>query len=166
MRTVSLPDAQLLVNSLVGWFWFIVCLCGSTFMWKKPGKFWRYLWILHTGFKLHQLFFCHLTGKMAIKQVLLPIIFVWFMMLSLPDVLNNISPGMKNTFFRYSILLTYYRRAYWVRKRVSELRRAVVSYWRKNVHEVLINCLGGLPRNSVDRLTDPTRNDLKNVEGQ
>ena len=36
------------------------------------------------------------------------------------------------------------------------LRRAVVSYWRKYVHEVLVNHLGGLslPRKSVDRLTD------------
>ena len=35
-------------------------------------------------------------------------------------------------------------------------RRAVVSYWRKYVHEVLVNRLGGLslPRKSVDRLTD------------
>ena len=35
-------------------------------------------------------------------------------------------------------------------------RRAVDSYWRKYVHEVLINHLGGLnlPRNSVVRLTD------------
>ena len=35
-------------------------------------------------------------------------------------------------------------------------RRAVVSYWRKYVHEVLVNCLGGLslPRKSVVRLTD------------
>ena len=35
-------------------------------------------------------------------------------------------------------------------------RRAVVSYWRKYVHEVLINRLGGLslPRKSVVRLTD------------
>ena len=35
-------------------------------------------------------------------------------------------------------------------------RRAVVSYWRKYVHEVLINHLGGLslPRKSVVRLTD------------
>ena len=34
--------------------------------------------------------------------------------------------------------------------------RAVVSYWRKYVHEVLVNCLGGLslPRKSVVRLTD------------
>ena len=33
---------------------------------------------------------------------------------------------------------------------------AVVSYWRKYVHEVLVNCLGGLslPRKSVVRLTD------------
>ena len=35
-------------------------------------------------------------------------------------------------------------------------RKAVVSYWRKNVHEVLVNRLGGLslPRKSVIRLTD------------
>ena len=34
-------------------------------------------------------------------------------------------------------------------------RRAVVSYWRKYVHEVLVNRLGGLclPRKSVGRLT-------------
>ena len=35
-------------------------------------------------------------------------------------------------------------------------RRAVISYWRKYVHEVLVNRLGGpsLPRKSVVRLTD------------
>ena len=35
-------------------------------------------------------------------------------------------------------------------------RRTVVSYWRKYVHEVLVNHLGGLslPRKSVVRLTD------------
>ena len=35
-------------------------------------------------------------------------------------------------------------------------RRAVVSYWRKDVREVLVNRLGGLslPRKSVVRLTD------------
>ena len=35
------------------------------------------------------------------------------------------------------------------------LRRAVVSYWRKYVHDVLVNRLGGLslPRKSVVRLT-------------
>ena len=35
-------------------------------------------------------------------------------------------------------------------------RRAVVSYWRKYLHEVLVNCLGGLslPRKNVVRLTD------------
>ena len=38
----------------------------------------------------------------------------------------------------------------------SDSRRAVVSYWRKYVHEVLVNRLGGLslPRKSVVRLTD------------
>ena len=35
-------------------------------------------------------------------------------------------------------------------------RRAIVSYWRMYVHEVLVNRLGGLslPRKSVVRLTD------------
>ena len=39
---------------------------------------------------------------------------------------------------------------------VDSPRRAVVSYWRKYVHEVLVNRLGGLslPRKSVVRLTD------------
>ena len=34
--------------------------------------------------------------------------------------------------------------------------RTVVSYWRKYVHEILVNRLGGLslPRKSVVRLTD------------
>ena len=37
----------------------------------------------------------------------------------------------------------------------ADSRRAVVSYWRKNLHCVLINCQGGLPRSSVDiMLTD------------
>ena len=40
--------------------------------------------------------------------------------------------------------------------RSADSRKAVVSYWRKYVHEVLVNCLGGLslPRKSVVRLTD------------
>ena len=43
----------------------------------------------------------------------------------------------------------------------ADSRRAVVSYWRKYVHEVLLNSLGGrsLPRKSVVRLT-PSRHDL------
>ena len=39
----------------------------------------------------------------------------------------------------------------------ADSRRAVVSYWRKYVHEVLVNRLGGglsLSRKSVVRLTD------------
>ena len=38
----------------------------------------------------------------------------------------------------------------------SDSRGAVVSYWQKYVHEVLVNRLGGLslPRKSVVRLTD------------
>ena len=40
--------------------------------------------------------------------------------------------------------------------RNSGSRRAVVSYWRKYVHEALVNRLGGLslPRKSLVRLTD------------
>ena len=54
-------------------------------------------------------------------------------------VLGSI-PGLA-TYFRFSFLFT---------------RRAVVSYWRKYVHKVLVNRLGGLslPRKSVVRLTD------------
>ena len=38
----------------------------------------------------------------------------------------------------------------------ADSRGAVVSYWRKYVHEVLVNRLGGLslPRKSVVRLAD------------
>ena len=39
------------------------------------------------------------------------------------------------------------------------------SYWLKYVHLLLVNCIGGLPRNSVRRLTDRARNNLKSVEG-
>ena len=54
-------------------------------------------------------------------------------------VLGSI-PGLA-TYFRFSFCFS---------------RRAVVSYWRKYVHEVLVNRLGGLslPRKSVVRLTD------------
>ena len=40
----------------------------------------------------------------------------------------------------------------------ADSRRAVVSYWRKYVHKVLVNRLEGLnlPRKSVVRLTDMT----------
>ena len=38
----------------------------------------------------------------------------------------------------------------------ADSRRAVVSYWQKHVHKVLVNHVGGLslPRKSVVRLTD------------
>ena len=36
----------------------------------------------------------------------------------------------------------------------ADLSRAVVSYWQKYGHLVLVNHLGSLPRNSVDWLTD------------
>ena len=56
-------------------------------------------------------------------------------------VLGSI-PGLA-TYFRFSLFFFF-------------SRRAVVSYWRKYVHEVLVNRLGGLslPRKSVVRLTD------------
>ena len=45
-------------------------------------------------------------------------------------------------------------------------RRTVVIYWRKNVHISTVKLpIGGLPRNSVVRVTDCARNDLKSVEG-
>ena len=52
---------------------------------------------------------------------------------------NIVSTGLA-TYFRFSF----------------RSRGAVVSYWRKYVHEVLVNHLGGLssPRKSVVRLTD------------
>ena len=54
-------------------------------------------------------------------------------------VLGSI-PGLA-TYFRFSFRFS---------------RKAVVSYWQKYVHEVLVNRLGGLrlPRKSVVRLTD------------
>ena len=47
----------------------------------------------------------------------------------------------------------------------ADSRRAVVSYWQKNGHKVLLNWPGGLPRNSVVRVTNRARKDLKCVEG-
>ena len=49
----------------------------------------------------------------------------------------------------------------------ADSRRAVISYWRKYVHEVLVNCLGGLslPRKSVVRLTDRPDMTLAVYEG-
>ena len=57
-------------------------------------------------------------------------------------VLGSI-PGLA-TYFRFSFAFSAFS------------RRAVISYWRKYVHEVLVNRLGGLslPRKSVVRLTD------------
>ena len=36
----------------------------------------------------------------------------------------------------------------------ADSSRAVVNYWRKDVHLILVHRLGILPRNSVVRLTD------------
>ena len=45
-------------------------------------------------------------------------------------------------------------------------RRAVVSYWLKNIISTSIDKLPrGLPRNSVDRLSERARNDRKSFEG-
>ena len=44
----------------------------------------------------------------------------------------------------------------------ADSRRAVVSYWRKNVHEVPLSTCK-LPRRLAQELTDRARNDLKSV---
>ena len=48
----------------------------------------------------------------------------------------------------------------------ADSSRAVVSIWQKNVHLVLVNCLGGLslPRKSVSRLTDRLDHDLNSAD--
>ena len=70
----------------------------------------------------------------------------------LPDRVSNPGPLTRKSGVLGSIPgpATYFRFSF----RFS--RRAVVSYWRKYVHEVLVNRLGGLslPRKSVVRLTD------------
>ena len=55
----------------------------------------------------------------------------------------------------------------WPQTFVSPCREAVVSYWR-NVHEVLVNRLGGLsmPRKSVVRLTDRPNMNLDVYRGR
>ena len=52
--------------------------------------------------------------------------------------------------------ICFYGEIWLIIPKLSVLTRAVVSYWRKYVHEVLVNRLGGLslPRKSVVRLTD------------
>ena len=73
---------------------------------------------------------------------------------------NSSTEAKKKTVVSHS-----YRQGSWVRYPVWQhtfvspsafSRRAVISYWRKYVHEVLVNRLGGLslPRKSVVRLTD------------
>ena len=68
---------------------------------------------------------------------------------------------MSSTFFRADLVMKHF----YGHSPSADSRRAVVSHWRKNVHEVLVNYLGGLPRNSMVRVTDPARCDLKCVEG-
>ena len=66
---------------------------------------------------------------------------------------------MGRLFKRYNVRPIIVRYPVWQHTSVSPSafsRRAVVSYWRKYVHEVLVNRIGGLslPRKSVVRLTD------------
>ena len=72
---------------------------------------------------------------------------------------RHFSPG------RVAQSVGHLTRKFWVRYPVwphtfvspsADSRSLVVSYWRKYVHEVLVNRLGGLslPRKSVGRLTD------------
>ena len=72
-----------------------------------------------------------------------------------PDMTLDVYRGRKTTMQQGS----WVRYPVWQHTFVSPSafsRRAVVSYWRKYVHEVLVNRLGGLslPRKSVVRLTD------------
>ena len=48
----------------------------------------------------------------------------------------------------------------------ADSSRAIVSYWWKYVHYVLVNLLGGLSltRNGVSRLTDSTWHDLNSAD--
>ena len=64
--------------------------------------------------------------------------------------INGIHPPATNL---YCIVLLFYVHG---NSPSAFSRRAVVSYWRKYVHEVLVNRLGGLslPRKSVVRSTD------------
>ena len=50
----------------------------------------------------------------------------------------------------------------------ADSRRAVVNYWRKFVHLVLVKCLGSLslPTNSVVRLTDHPNMTIAVYRGQ
>ena len=63
------------------------------------------------------------------------------------------------TFFRGDLVMKKY---YGHSPSSADSRRATVSYWRKNVRKVLV---GGLPRNSMVRVNDRARNNLKCVEG-
>ena len=61
--------------------------------------------------------------------------------------------------YGYTPIVSWVRYPVWPHTSVSpsaDSRRAVVSYWPKYVHEVLVNGLGGLslPRKSVVRLND------------
>ena len=58
---------------------------------------------------------------------------------------------ISGTFFRGDLVM---KNSYGHSPSSADSRRAVVSYWQKNVHYILVNCLGGLPRNSVVRVTD------------
>ena len=63
-------------------------------------------------------------------------------------------PTFGKTFFRSDLVM---KKFYDHSLPSADLRRAVVT----NGHQVLVNCLGSLPRNSVAKLTDRARNDLK-----
>ena len=68
----------------------------------------------------------------------------------MPNTCTHINKGSRETWVRYPV---------WQHTLVSPSafsRRAVVSYWRKYVHEALVNRLGclSLPRKRVVRLTD------------
>ena len=86
---------------------------------------------------------------------------IWSKALIMPLTIWNcvLSYKQKNYFSENQSQGSWVRYPVWQHTFVSPSafsRRAVVSYWRKYVHEVLVNRLGGLslPRKSVVRLTD------------
>ena len=88
-----------------------------------------------------------------------------FYLLTILTLFSQFTNSFHSLFLAQCFYFSYPPSARWVRYPVWQhtfvspsafSRRAVVSYWRKYVQEVLVNRLGGLslPRKSVVRLTD------------
>ena len=93
-----------------------------------------------------------------------------------PKVFCVFFPGLclhpvHSCFNGFALISAHCRAAVWPHTFVSpsaDSNGAVVSYWRKYVHEVLVNCLGGLslPRKSVVRLTGRSHTTLDVYRGR